>query len=90
MTSTDGAPPEYSESKIGASRRDCEEFLRVAYFGGRYLDDRMGACIQRAYLDFNRTLHTIAKLPEKAQLHETASDHVKMCIGNLRDAVTMN
>jgi hypothetical protein len=43
------------------TRADQEDFLIRLYFGPG--DNDLRLCIDRAYLDFNRTLHGISKLP---------------------------
>jgi hypothetical protein len=47
-----------------ATRRDYDDFLLVLYFGRDGLADPKRACVRRAYLDFNRTIHGIGEFPD--------------------------
>ena len=50
-------------------KKDFEDFFIRSYFGtskGDYID----LSIQRAYLDFNRTLHGISKHESKTDLYD--------------------
>lgn len=43
-----------------ATPRDYNDFLLSVYFGEKSSIDPKGACVDRAYLDFSRTIHGIA------------------------------
>lgn len=60
---------------------DQQRFLLRLYFGSE--SDRLAACVQRAYHDLNRTLHGLAKLPDRKVLHQTASEHVHSALVEL-------
>ena len=70
-----------------ATRRDYENFLLSAYFGKKYSSDAMGACIERAYLDFSRTLRGIASFDQRREFHGEAIGHIKSAVGKLRGTV---
>ena len=55
-------------SKSILARSDYEDYLVRVYFGPRLIQsqDFLGACIKRAYLDFNRTLRDLNKLDASA------------------------
>lgn len=63
------------------TRDEQRHFLLRLYFGAGV--DRLGACVDRAYRDFNRTLHGLAKLPSAMELHETASACVRAALAAL-------
>ncbi len=52
----------------------CDFLLRL-YFGAN--SDPLGACVHRAYLDLNRTIHGLSRLPGVAELRERASRQVR-------------
>jgi hypothetical protein len=65
---------------------DFEDFFIRTYFGqstGDYID----LSIQRAYLDFNRTLHGISKLNSKDLLYTNAKTYLKTRLIKLSDGV---
>jgi len=62
-------------------RRDYEDYLVRLYFGKT--TDFLECCISRAYRDFNRTLHGIAKTNEKDCLHMSASHFLKTAFFDL-------
>jgi len=65
---------------------DYENYLVFLYFGAGPYD--LSKCINRAYLDFSRTLHGLGRLaPEvKKELYEQAVSELKQCLSNLRDS----
>jgi hypothetical protein len=60
------------------SRTDYENYLIYLYFGSR--SDLLTACINRAYRDFNRTLHGFGGL-------ENASDIYKLAVNTLASSL---
>lgn len=56
-------------------------FLRRAYFGD--VSTPIDACVDRAYRDFNRTLHGMGKLPHRSHIHERARVQVRMSLEGL-------
>lgn len=65
------------------SQKDFEDFFIRTYFGA--YEDYIDACIQRAYLDFNRTLHGMAKLDLKGELFEKSKINLRFKIDKLKD-----
>lgn len=68
-------------------KKDFEDFFIRAYFGttkGDYID----LSIQRAYLDFNRTLHGISKHGSKTELYVSAKSYLKSRIEMLQNTLT--
>ena len=63
------------------TRADQEDFLIRLYFGAG--DKYLRLCVNRAYLDFNRTLHGIAKLPHADAVRKEASEKVETLLENL-------
>ena len=53
-------------------REQYEEFLVMLYFGRE--KNRLKACLDRAYRDFNRTLHGIGSLANATAIHAGAVD----------------
>ena len=51
------------------TRRDYENYLVYLYFGS---NPNILACANRAYLDFNRTLHGFSKFEKSGELHDKA------------------
>lgn len=51
------------------NRNDYTNFLIQAYFGRHCFDEPLMSCVDRAYLDFNRTLHGLKNLPRAEDLH---------------------
>jgi len=64
------------------SRRHYEEFLVRLYFGDG--KDYLELCIDRAYLDFNRTLHGIGKMPDAITVREHVSKMLNEALVELR------
>jgi hypothetical protein len=56
----------------GISRKDFEDYLSCLYFGS--IADLLHACIDRAYLDFNRTLHGLGKIKNASVIKIKAVD----------------
>jgi len=69
------------------NRSDYEDYLVCLYFG-RGKDDYLSKCVNRAYLDFRRTIHGLGKLAteKKEELYEQAANELKQCFSNLRDS----
>lgn len=59
----------------GITRKDFEEYLFRLYFGSD--TDLIRACIIRAYLDFNRTLHGLWKIENAGAIKNKAIDLLK-------------
>ena len=68
------------QSKL--TRKDYEDYLVSLYFGTD--QDLMTACIKRAYLDFNRTMHGYAKFDKTGQLHGEAVILLKESLNQLK------
>ena len=62
---------------------DKKEFLIRLYFGFNSNDLRL--CINRAYLDFSRTLHRFSKLPNANDLREAGKKHVEARFTKLKN-----
>jgi hypothetical protein len=75
-------------SKSILVRGDYEDYLVRVYFGPRFIrsQDFLGACIDRAYLDFNRTLRGLSKFDGSRALSESAASMVKKALGALETA----
>jgi len=65
------------------TRLDYEDFLICLYFGQEH--DYLLNCINRAYLDFNRTLHGLGDLASKNALYEHACSNLKQLFGDLQN-----
>lgn len=63
-------------------RKNIEEYLIRLYFGKS--DYLLDACINRAYRDFNRTIHGIDRLETKDQLHKEASGYIKNSFSDIQ------
>jgi hypothetical protein len=68
------------------SRTDYESFLIQVYFGKSYFDQPFLACVDRAYLDFNRTLHNLQKCPRAIERRGEARNWLAAKINALSDA----
>lgn len=66
----------------GISRKDFENYLFRVYFGSE--NDLVRACINRAYLDFNRTLHGLGKIENADVIKNKAVDLLKSQIHALK------
>ena len=65
------------------TRLDYEEYMIRIYFGrGDYLT----GCIDRAYLDFNRTLHGLGRIRKGDELYKKATERLKRRLSDLRKA----
>jgi len=75
-------------SKSILVRGDYEDYLVRVYFGPRFIrsQDFLGACIDRAYLDFNRTLRGLSKFDASRALSKSAASMVKKAFGALETA----
>lgn len=65
------------ETKV--TRCDYVEFLLNVYFGSDAFANPIKACVHRAYLDFNRTIHGIGRFPnafDHAAIKETLNKAV--------------
>lgn len=65
------------------NRKDYEDYLLRLYFGDN--NDLLAACINRAYLDFNRTIHGIDKIITKDRLYLETSDYIKESFSDIRE-----
>ena len=63
------------------TRLNYEDYLLRLYFGVE--SDPLPACINRAYLDFNRTAHGLGKLANAEELHGKAVNILKEAIAEL-------
>ena len=70
------------------TRADYENYLVYLYFGSN--QDLLKACIHRAYLDFNRTLHGFGKLEDARQLYDEAVNLLKESLDNLKSLSSAN
>jgi hypothetical protein len=61
--------------------RDYEDYLLRLCFGSEL---SLATCVKTAYLDFNRTLHGISELPDKARLHNEAMAHLRGSFSELK------
>ncbi|MDD5369402.1 MAG: hypothetical protein PHQ40_09965 [Anaerolineaceae bacterium] len=59
------------------------DFLAYLFFGP--LDDPLQACIDRAYCDFNRTLHHLSAVEHKTELHQAAVEQMRQSFGEVRE-----
>jgi len=64
------------------TEEDIDDFLIYLYFGK--LREPLTTCLDRAYLDFSRTLHGIGQLHNRASLHKEARDLVWTEVDKLR------
>jgi hypothetical protein len=64
------------------SQEDIENYLVRLYFGS--IKEPLTTCLDRAYRDFNRTLHGLGKFDGKPLLHKQARDLVWVEIDKLR------
>lgn len=64
------------------TRTDYEDYLIRLYFGSN--TDLLSACLGRAYLDFNRTLHGLKNLSNADKLHSKATNHLQAAITELQ------
>jgi hypothetical protein len=62
------------------SRNDYENFLIQVYFGDRCFEQPLLACVDRAYLDFNRTLHGLRNVPRAQELRRHVRDSLATAI----------
>ena len=63
------------------TRSDYEEYMLRVYFGR---GDYLSRCIDRAYRDFNRTLHGLRRIRKGDELYEKATDRVKLRLDALK------
>jgi hypothetical protein len=66
------------------SRSDYEEYLVRLYFGD---SDLLTACINRAYRDFNRTIHGLKQVTMKNVIHQEASAYLRKSFGEIQTGV---
>jgi hypothetical protein len=62
-----------------------EDYLLHLYFGSVVETDPLTVCVDKAYLDFNRTLHGIRKLPDGSKLHAAAVGGLKSSLADLKE-----
>ena len=70
------------------SHTDCDDFLIRLVFGNN--DDFLDSCVNKAYLDFNRTLHGISKLVCKFELDQQARIILRSLFTNLKDCLDID
>lgn len=70
------------------TREDYENYLVYLYFGTD--QDLLKACINRAYRDFNRTMHGFGKFKMAGQLYDEAVDLLKKSFSNLKSLSSTN
>ena len=68
------------------TRADYEDYLIRLYFGSE--SNPLSACVNRAYLDFNRTLHGIRTLNNAKELHGKTVNGLKGAIAKLKARLT--
>ena len=68
------------------TRTDYENYLIYLYFGED--SDLIGACMQRAYRDFNRTLHGFGRLKNKKEIYKKAESILRDCLENLKSSIS--
>ena len=84
---TDQAPARKSRIKESSvlKRQDYEDFLVHVYFlMNLSRGDFMEGCINRSYLDFNRTLHGLSRVKSVDQLYRKAKDALASALRELR------
>lgn len=64
------------------STADIEDYLVQLYFGG--ISDPLTTCLDRAYRDFNRTMHGLRQIDGKSSLHKRARNLVWTEVDKLR------
>ena len=64
------------------TQSDQEDFLLRLYFG---IAPPLRATVDRAYLDFSRTLHGISKLPDSASVRSEAGELVESWLNKLAE-----
>lgn len=64
------------------SRADYENYLVYVYFGSK--PDLLTACINRAYRDFNRTLHGFGNFKNASEIHSEAVSLLKDSLASLK------
>ncbi len=70
------------------TRSDYEEFLVYLYFGAG--PDYLRKAVDRAYLDFSRTLHGISNLTSKDVLREEVAKELRQIFADLRQSRGVN
>lgn len=75
-----------SRSKL--TRTDYENYLVYLYFGSD--QDLLKVCINRAYRDFNRTMHGFGKFEKAGQLYDEAVIFLKESLDSLKSLASMN
>jgi len=70
------------------TRTDYENYLVYLYFGSN--QNLLEACINRAYLDFNRTMHGFGKFEKARQLKKEAVSSLQESFGNLKPLSSTN
>lgn len=69
-------------TKSELTRADWEDYLILLYFGR---SDYLVGCIDRAYRDFNRTLHGLGSLENKDDIYEKAKTKLAKCLYKLKE-----
>ncbi|MHB0988051.1 MAG: hypothetical protein ACYC3P_05205 [Bellilinea sp.] len=75
-----------SRSKL--TRTDYENYLVYLYFGSD--QDLLKVCINRAYRDFNRTMHGFGKFEKAGQLYDAAVILLKESLDSLKSLASIN
>ena len=70
------------------TRADYENYLVYLYFGPD--QDLLKACINRAYRDFNRTMHGFSKIEKVGQLYDEAAILLKELLESLKTLSSPN
>ena len=70
------------------TRGDYENYLVYLYFGSN--QDLLKTCINRAYRDFNRTMHGFGKFEKAGQLYDEAVILFKESLENLKSLCSIN
>jgi hypothetical protein len=69
------------------TRKDWEDYLYRVYFGAE--ENPIRACINRAYLDFNRNLHGIGKINDVDVIKSKAMELIEYQLEELKTLLTM-
>lgn len=77
---------EIQNLKKGITRKNWEEYLFRVYFGSEKNPRR--ACIDRAYLDFNRTLHGMGKIDGAVQIKTKSCELIECQLEELKTLLT--
>ena len=73
---------------INISKEEINDFLLFLYFGKN--ENHIDNCLNRAYRDFNRTLHKFSKLKNKKLIYFEAKEFLKDALINITQDRSMN